>query len=91
MLYGIKEFRIIETSKPKIDPNDVFIKVKACGICGSDMHSDRKGTSSLKTPQKPVPGHEFSDEVTEIGSNVTKVHVGDRVGVEPLVDCGQCY
>lgn len=91
VLYGVKEFRINETSKPRIGPNDVFIKVKASGICGSDMHSYRKGASSLKTPQKPVPGHEFSGEVSEVGSNVTKVHAGDRVGVEPLVGCGQCY
>jgi len=91
VLNGVKEFKIIETGKPKIGPNDVFIRVKACGICGSDMHSYRKGASSIITPQKPVPGHEFSGEVTEIGSNVIKVHVGDRVGVEPLVGCGQCY
>ncbi|GAG81544.1 unnamed protein product, partial [marine sediment metagenome] len=91
VLYGVKEFKIIETSKPTIGPDDVFIKVKACGICGSDMHSYRRGASSIKTPQKLVLGHEFSGEVTEVGSEVTEVQVGDRVGVEPLVGCGQCY
>ena len=75
VLFVVKEFRINETSNPKIGPNDVFVKVKACGICGSDMHSYRKGASTLKTPQESVLGYEFSGEVMEVGSKVTKVNV----------------
>lgn len=91
ILYGVREFRIVETDKPQIGPEDVFIKVKACGICGSDMHTYRRGPSVAETDRKPVPGHEFSGEVVEIGNKVTRVQVGDRVGVEPLVGCGECY
>ncbi len=84
---GKVEFR--EKSLPKLSSKDVLIKVKATAICGSDLHIF-KG----KHPAAPLPvaiGHELSGEVLRIGNRVSKVKEGDRVVVEPVIVCGECY
>ncbi len=81
---------IIEKDMPKIkSQNEVIIKVKAAGICGSDMHIYH-GTSPVATYPRVI-GHEFVGEVAEIGNDVKNVEVGDRVVVEPILYCGKCY
>lgn len=66
----------------------VKIRVKYCGICGSDLHGFT-GASGRKIPPM-VMGHEFSGVVTELGPGVKKFKVGDRVSVLPVEYCGQC-
>jgi 2-desacetyl-2-hydroxyethyl bacteriochlorophyllide A dehydrogenase len=69
--------------------NEVLIKVKAVSICGSDLHIF-KG----RHPAAPLPvtiGHEFSGEVIQTGGGVSRVKEGDRVVVEPVIVCGECY
>jgi len=84
------EIKIIEKDMPKINlGNEVLIKVKVAGICGSDMHIYH-GTSPVATFPRVI-GHEFVGEVVETGNNVEKVKVGDKVTVEPIVYCTQCY
>lgn len=81
---------IIDVAEPVLqEDNQVKIKVKAAGICGSDQHIYH-GTNPLATYPR-ILGHEFSGEVVEIGKSVTKVKVGDRVCVEPIVFCNECY
>ncbi|KAM7503888.1 hypothetical protein LguiB_002792 [Lonicera macranthoides] len=68
---------------------DVRFKVLYCGICHSDLHSLRNEWGRSKYPM--VPGHEVVGEVTEVGSKVTKVKVGDKVGVGCMVgSCRTC-
>lgn len=72
--------------KPKED--QVVVKIVSSAICGSDLHI-YKG----KHPAVALPvtiGHEFSGDVIAVGGNVTKVKVGDRVTVEPVIVCGKC-
>lgn len=84
------EIEIIEVPEPVVESeHQVKIKVKAVGICGSDQHIYH-GTNPLATYPR-ILGHEFSGEVVEIGTAVTKVKVGDRVCIEPIVFCGECY
>ncbi|CAM8971721.1 unnamed protein product [Rhodiola kirilowii] len=66
-------------------PDDVFIKVKYCGICHSDLHQIKNDLGMSNYPM--VPGHEVVGEVVEVGSAVTKFTVGDTVGVGCLVGC----
>jgi hypothetical protein len=80
---------------PKIGPEDVLIKVKACGVCGSDMHfyeTDKDGyilyPGLTKFPS--VLGHEFSGQIVEVGSEVTDLKVGDMVTAEEMIWCGHC-
>lgn len=97
--YAKNDIRVEEVSDPIVTKGTVKIKVKWCGICGSDLHEYLAGPifipvgqpHPLSKNQAPVIlGHEFSGEVIEIGEGVTHLQVGDRVAVEPIVACGQC-
>ncbi|MDR2633794.1 MAG: zinc-binding alcohol dehydrogenase family protein [Treponema sp.] len=79
-----------EVEEPKIQgPKDVLVKMKAAGICGSDVHIYH-GTSPVATYPR-VMGHEIVGVVAETGKNVTKVKPGDPVIVDQIVSCGECY
>jgi uncharacterized zinc-type alcohol dehydrogenase-like protein len=72
-----------------VGPHDVLIEIKYAGICHSDIHTVRAEWGDITYPL--VPGHEIAGIVTEVGSDVTKHAVGDRVGVGCMVDsCGEC-
>jgi 2-desacetyl-2-hydroxyethyl bacteriochlorophyllide A dehydrogenase len=82
-----------DVEEPKIGPDQVLVKVKATGICGSDIHL-YKGEAIGALPQLPIPfipGHEFAGEITELGSNVRHLRVGSRISAELMVSCGHCY
>lgn len=97
--YEKKDVRVEEIEEPKVNKGNVKIKVKWCGICGSDLHEYLGGPIFIPVGQ-PHPlsgnvapvvlGHEFSGEVVEIGEGVANIKVGDRVTVEPIVACGKC-
>jgi 2-desacetyl-2-hydroxyethyl bacteriochlorophyllide A dehydrogenase len=81
---------IQELEQPAIlNPDEVLVKVKRVGICGSDMHIYH-GTNPLATYPR-IPGHEVAGEVVEVGSAVKNVKPGDHVVVEPIRYCGECY
>lgn len=73
---------------PSLGANEVLIKVKACSICGGDVHL-YKGKHPLASLPAAI-GHELSGEVVEKGVGVNKISVGDRVAVEPVITCGTC-
>ncbi|TWT04380.1 zinc-binding alcohol dehydrogenase family protein [Planococcus sp. CPCC 101016] len=84
------EMQIIELEVPAIQKDDeVLVKVKRVGICGSDMHIYH-GTNPLATYPRVV-GHEVAGEVVEVGNSVKSLKVGDHVVVEPINYCGECY
>lgn len=78
-----------EYHHPKAD--EVLIRVKAAGVCGTDMHIYRgaKGASECYPPV--VLGHEFAGVVAEVGENVKKVKAGDHVTVDPSIMCNNCW
>jgi 2-desacetyl-2-hydroxyethyl bacteriochlorophyllide A dehydrogenase len=78
---------IIQVDEPTVGPDDVLIKVRAAGICGTDIHIF-KGEYEATYPI--IPGHEFSGEVVAVGANVRNFRVGDRVTADPNVPCGRC-
>jgi 2-desacetyl-2-hydroxyethyl bacteriochlorophyllide A dehydrogenase len=73
--------------KPVIEPDEVLIKVKYCGICGSDVGS--YSALGMCLPQI-ILGHEFSGEIAEIGEKVKKLKIGDRVTANPNIPCLDC-
>lgn len=87
VLQGKQDLKYQEIAKPKISDKEVLINVKASGICGSDMPRVL-GSGAHYYPI--VLGHEFAGEVVEIGADVTRVAIGDRVACAPLVPCHQC-
>ena len=81
---------IEERPMPSISsPNEVLIKVKAGGICGSDVHIYH-GTSSVATYPRVI-GHEIVGEIESVGNDVTAFSAGDRVIMDPVISCGTCY
>lgn len=72
-------------------PKDVLIKIKYCGICGTDVHifHGEKGSAEVNPPV--TLGHEFSGEIVKTGEQVKRLKVGDRVSVDPNTYCGACY
>ena len=82
---------------PEIGPNDVRVKVAACAICGTDVHIYEWNDWASNTFEKaygPLPrvmGHEFSGEVVEVGKDVKKIKVGDRVAAETHIACNSCF
>lgn len=91
MLVKPEHVEIRELPRPTAGPGEVLIRVRAAGICGSDMHlydTGRLGTIVLQDPH--VPGHEMSGEIAALGSGVTTLQVGQRVVLEPGFACGHC-
>ena len=80
-----------DVPEPVAGINDVLIKVRKTGICGTDLHIYNWDTWAQKTiPVPMVVGHEFVGEVVEVGSNVSDFHVGEIVSAEGHVVCGRC-
>jgi len=90
LFYGKKEdIRLKEIDIPQINEDEILIKVKACGICGSDARSYFNGAHErYKIPV--ILGHEVAGEIFQIGKNVDGFKVGERVTVAPIYGCGKC-
>lgn len=91
VFYGKHNLKIEELAIPHPNSDEVVIKVKACGICGTDVHIYNGDEGAAATPSGTVLGHEFSGEIIEVGENVKKYNIGDRVCVDPNKMCGECY
>lgn len=75
---------------PKVGDHDVLIKMKFCGVCGSDVHFYEHGEPEFPDVYPFILGHEGAGEVIETGSAVTHLKVGDRVAIEPGIPCRTC-
>lgn len=78
-----------EVPEPTIGPDEVLIRVKACGICGSDVHG-LDGSTGRRIPPI-VMGHEAAGVIEAVGANVKGWGPGDRVTFDSTVSCGQCF
>jgi D-arabinitol dehydrogenase (NADP+) len=83
-----EKFSIEEVPKPAPGPRDVLIRVRACGICKTDVHIHR-GRFIARFPL--TPGHEFAGEVEEVGREVREFRPGERVTADNTELCGSCY
>lgn len=86
VMHGAKDIRTETVPDPVCETHGVIIKVKACGVCGSDLHvykrDDQAGT---------IFGHEFSGDVVEVGSQVQGIATGMRITGAGFRPCGQCF
>ena len=88
-LFSPGDVRCVETQVPRItEPDDVLVRVKSCGVCGSDIPRVMvKGAY-----RHPITiGHEFAGEIVETGTGADGLRPGDRVTVMPLIPCGKCH
>jgi len=82
-------FEYEDVPDPRIGPDDVLIQVKACGICGSDVHG-MDGSTGRRIPPM-IMGHEAAGVIVEVGASVSGWQRGDRVTFDSTVYCGKCY
>lgn len=84
-----KKITFREVPIPKPGPDQVLVKIKKIGVCGSDIHVYH-GTHPY-TSYPVTQGHEVSGQIVELGQYVDDLEVGQRVTIEPQVFCGRCY
>jgi threonine dehydrogenase-like Zn-dependent dehydrogenase len=94
--YGGTDIRVEELPEPEPGPGEVLVRVRSAGICGSDLHTYRGANPWRAAADASFigrqDGHELAGEVAAIGSGVSGLSVGQRVGIEPehLIGCGTC-
>ncbi|NSW83750.1 MAG: alcohol dehydrogenase catalytic domain-containing protein [Syntrophothermus sp.] len=88
LVYGINDFRVEEVPSPVPEPGDIVVKVRASGICATDV----KTLLGQGLPQNlpTILGHEVAGEVIALGEGVSGIDLGDRVTIYPIAVCGQC-
>ncbi len=84
---GKERIEVRESPRPDPAPGEVLVRVRACGICGSDLHFYR---GELPAMANVSPGHEFAGEVAEVAEDVRGFAPGQRVLIEPLRTCRDC-
>jgi 2-desacetyl-2-hydroxyethyl bacteriochlorophyllide A dehydrogenase len=87
VLHAVGDIRFEDVPTPEIEDNEVLLRVKACGVCGTDVHFFH-GEWVVDLPL--IPGHEFSGELAEVGKDVTVASPGDKVSIDPNVICNVC-
>jgi L-iditol 2-dehydrogenase len=88
--YGVDTFKVEELPLPRIDEYEALVKVKACGVCGTDVHKAVHHTVKAGT----VLGHEVAGDIIEVGEKVTKFRIGEKVVVPhhtPCFSCSYCH
>ena len=87
VLKDYKRFALEDVPEPQLAEDGVLIAVKACGICGSDVHGMDGSTGRRRPPI--IMGHEASGVISKIGSTVKQWQVGDRVTFDSTIYCGR--
>ena len=89
-LIGAMKLVVTEMADPILPSDGLVLKVKACGVCGSDLRRWKEG--ELRGAKAIIPGHEVAGEVIAVGERVQHDYkVGERLALAPDVHCGKCY
>src|SRR5512142_664295 len=90
VFYGGRDIRVEDWPEPQPGQGEVLVRIRAAGICGSDLRHYRGERPETVYPIRA--GHELSGEIVALGPGVTTLEPGMRVGVEPLhlLGCGHC-
>ena len=88
VLENARDLHLRDVPQPEVGPQDVLIKVRACGICGSDVHG-YDGSTGRRIPPL-IMGHEAAGVVEMVGAAVQSFRAGDRVTFDSTVSCGEC-
>jgi L-iditol 2-dehydrogenase len=86
-LHGARDLRLEDVAEPVLAPGEALIRVRAMGVCGSDLHL-YKGDRVIPYPH--ILGHEFAGDIVQVGANVSHLQAGQRVTSEPNFWCGNC-
>ncbi len=90
-LHGQRDMRIEQEQRPVPGPGEVLLRIRAVGICGSDLHYYKEGGIGDAVVNEPLTiGHEFAGEIAELGPGVTGLTVGQAVALDPAMPCHHC-
>ena len=90
VLYGKEDLKIEQVPIPKIQPDEVLVRVRTALTCGTDLKVYRQGYHARMIVPPAIFGHELSGEIERIGSDVQGFHVGMRVVAANSAPCGEC-
>lgn len=90
VLQGTKQIEVMDWNYRSPSPKEVIVRVKSCGICGTDQHIYHGHPGSAEVHPPIVLGHELAGEVDEVGTEVSILQKGDRVSIDPNIYCGTC-
>lgn len=91
VIHAERDLRVEETTVPELGPLDVRVRIKAGGICGSDLHYYlHGGFGTVRVREPMILGHEIAGVVDAVGAEVSRVAPGDVVAVNPSRSCGRC-
>ncbi len=91
VLHDVRDIRLDEIPRPVPQNGDVLVRVKAVGVCGSDLHSYLEGSTTGRTKVLPyVLGHELAGVIPEESAKAAGLRAGTLVAVDPARPCGQC-
>lgn len=88
LLKEYMKLEVTEVPEPELGPEDLLVRVRACGICGSDIHGI-DGSTGRRIPPL-VMGHEAAGVVAKVGSAVTAWKINDRITFDSMISCGKC-
>ena len=89
LLTEYKNLQVTEAPRPEIGPRDLLVRVRACGICGSDIHG-YDGSTGRRIPPL-IMGHEAAGVVESVGDDVNGFAIGDHITFDSTVSCGHCF
>lgn len=84
---GVNDVRVETVPVPEIGPREVLVRIRACGICGTDLKKIHTGSHSAPR----IFGHEMAGEIVAVGAKVSQWKIGDRVMAFHHIPCGHCY
>ncbi|WP_066192142.1 MULTISPECIES: zinc-dependent alcohol dehydrogenase family protein [Gracilibacillus] len=90
VLTGLKQLEVSSQTTPEVALDEVIIRVKNCGVCGTDLHIYHGYPGSAEVVPPRVLGHELAGEIVEVGEAVKDLQVGDRISVDPNIYCHTC-
>lgn len=90
VFYGKHDLRMEDCPMPMVGEEEVLIEVKACGVCGTDVHIYEGDEGAAQVMPPTILGHEFSGVVAAVGGKVRDFQKGDRVCIDPNYYCGSC-
>src|SRR5688572_27584980 len=88
LLTAPSQLALVDFPRPQPAADEVLVRVRACGICGSDIHGWDGSTGRRHPPL--IMGHEASGEIAAVGAQVSGWRVGDRVTFDSTISCGEC-
>jgi len=87
---GTPDIELLTTEVPEIKSDEALLKIRAAGICGTDLRILGSGHARIPEGVKRILGHEFSGEIVKVGSDVSWPEVGTRICAAPNMGCGTC-